>query len=69
MLGKRVKVTVGNDNWGEVINTNFPHLVTVETSNEYGLSPVFNEFTDRELVEKGYHKFTVNKDSVEVWKD
>lgn len=67
MLGKRVKVNVGNDNWGEVINPDVPHIVTSENDTEYFLSPTFFEFSDEEIVKKGIHRFSVNKDAVNLW--
>jgi hypothetical protein len=67
MIGKRVKVTVGNDNWGEVINPYVPHVVTTENDAEYGISPIFSEIPDSDLIKKGYYKFSVNKSDVHLW--
>ncbi|PLS15058.1 hypothetical protein CVD28_24575 [Bacillus sp. M6-12] len=68
LIGKRVKVNVGNDTWGEVIVPGFPYLVTCEVDGKYGLSPISDEITDEVLVEKHYHKLTVHKTDVELWK-
>lgn len=67
MIGKKVKVIVGNDNWGEVINPDVPYLVVSENDTEYFLSPTYFEFSNEEIVKKGVHKFSVNKDDVKLW--
>lgn len=67
MIGKRVSVNVGVDNWGEVPVPNVPYLVTIENDKEYGLTPIHTDFSDMELVRRKIHRFLVDKDKVKLW--
>lgn len=67
MIGERVKVKVGNDKMGKVINQDKLYLITKEYDNEYGLSDLYVDLFDIEMIERGYERFIVNKHDVEIF--